>query len=92
MYLDVRSFHERARYYYDPADEEVPLNICLHCMLEQYHIFLETRHFLLSRLMEASRRTKESMRTLRPRSINVPLLLIRLPRRKRPIVATLEKG
>lgn len=61
---------------------------------DDYPVILENLLFSsFSRLIEAMRRTKESMRrTLKPHSANCPNPMIRPLPRKRPVVAAFEKG
>lgn len=90
--LYVQTLHERAMDCSDPFDGEVLLNVCLHRILEEFRVLLENLSLSsFSRLMEVARRTNGSVRrTLRSSSTSCPSFMIRLPPRKRPIVA-LEK-
>lgn len=40
MDLYVKRFHERVMDSCDPINEEVLVNVFLHCMVEEYHTFL----------------------------------------------------
>lgn len=59
----VRRLHERALDYYDLVAGEVLVEVCLHSMMEEYSLFLESLSFsFISKLMEATRCTNESVR------------------------------
>lgn len=45
----MSSFHEKALDYYNPLDEEVLVDVCLHDMMEEYRNFLENLSQLLFR-------------------------------------------
>lgn len=61
--LYVKRFHDKALEYVDPVDEETLVNVCLHGMSGEYRAFLENLIFSsFSKLMEAARRTNESVR------------------------------
>lgn len=61
--LYVKRFHDKALDCVDRVDEEVLVNVCLHGMNDEYLVFLENLTFSsFSKLMEAARRTNESVR------------------------------
>lgn len=46
----------------DPVEERMTVNVCLHDMMEEYLIFLDTYpSLLIFKLMETARRTNESV-------------------------------
>lgn len=63
--LYVKRFHDKTLDCVDPVDEEVLVNVCLHGMNNEYEVFLETLTFSsFSKLMEAARKTNESIRRI----------------------------
>lgn len=61
--LYMRRFHERAIICYDPVAEEALFDVCLHGVIQEYHVFLENLSFpSFSKLMDVARRTNESIR------------------------------
>lgn len=62
LHIYVRRFYEKALDCCDLVEEEKPVNVCLHGMMEVYKIFLENLSFRsFSKLMEAPERTNESV-------------------------------
>lgn len=52
-----KHFHERALDYYDLVAEDMLVDVCLHGMIEGYHVHLEMFSFsYVSRLKEAKER------------------------------------
>lgn len=72
------------------------MKFCLHDMFDEYRVFLENLSFLsFSRLMEAERRTNESVRRTSKSNIASrpgPVTRIPPPPRKRLTVVAVEKG
>lgn len=61
--LYVKRFRERALDCNDAVDEETLVNVCLYGMANEYCVYLENLTFpSFSKLMEAARRTNESIR------------------------------
>lgn len=59
----MKSFHDKALDCVDTVDKEVLVNVCLHGMNDVYRVFLENLTFSsFSKLMEATKRTKKSVR------------------------------
>lgn len=74
--------------YCDQVIEDVLVDICLHGMIEEYHLHLENLSFAsFSRLMEAARRKNESVRKIV--SYN---LVIRPSLKKMPLVAAVKRS
>lgn len=42
----MSEFHEKALDYCDTVDDETMVNVCLHGMVNEYHVFLENLMFL----------------------------------------------
>lgn len=89
--LYVKRFHERALDCYT-VDEEIMVDICLHRMANEYHVyFLESFISLFFKLMEATRRANESVRRPPcPHIVNRSGTMLRLFSRKRLVVLTAE--
>lgn len=68
MDLFVKRFQETVLDCCDTIDEETMVDVCLHDMANEYRVFLENPSFpSFSKLMEAAKRTNESVRrTPRP--------------------------
>lgn len=91
----VRRFYEKVLDSYDPVDEEVLVNACLHGMFYEYLIVLENLALpSFSRPMEGARRRKESVkRTSKPSPPGHANPVVRPFLRKRlPLVVAVEKG
>lgn len=55
--------HERALDYCNAVNKEAMVNVCLHGMANEYRVYLKNLTFLyFSKLMEAARRMKETVR------------------------------
>lgn len=74
------------------VDEETLVDICLHGMANEYRVYLENLTFLsFSKLMDAARRTNESVRKpSRPTISNYSRAPSRSSLRKRPVIAVVE--
>lgn len=90
----VRRFRERALYCSDAVDEETLIGVCLHGMVNEYRVYLENLTFpSFSKLIEAARRTNESVRKpSRSTTSNHSGIAPRSFSRKRPVVAAVEDG
>lgn len=92
--LYVKRFYEKTLDYYDAADKETMVDICLHDMVNEYCVLVEILSFpSFFKLMEAARWTDEYQKmTPKPSLVSCPSLVARKFSRKRPIVAIVEKS
>lgn len=88
LYACLKRFHTRALDWCDPVVEDVLVDVCLHKTIKDYQSYLERLSFSsFSQLMEASRRTSETVKKAVESSS-----LIRFAPKKGPMLAVVKKN